>query len=136
MNNILERFSLAGKKALIVCPENPYSREIAAGLTAAGAEIWTAGNVDVDLGTTVVGKFNYLNVKLVCNYRDKALVGRVVSLYVHLCDGLAVLDSRSVSCRTAENYYVNHAVHVIFKRGIDKGLVSYGEVAQMNGYGR
>lgn len=59
MNNILDRFSLAGKKALIVCPENPYSREIAAGLAAAGAEIWVAGNVEVDLGTPVAGKFDY-----------------------------------------------------------------------------
>lgn len=59
MNNILERFSLAGKKALIVCPENPYSREIAAGLAAAGAEIFVAGNKDVDLGTPVAGKIDY-----------------------------------------------------------------------------
>ena len=34
MNNILDRFSLAGKNPLIVCPENPYGREIAAGLAA------------------------------------------------------------------------------------------------------
>ncbi|MBQ8249150.1 MAG: SDR family oxidoreductase [Clostridia bacterium] len=59
MTNILDRFSLAGKKALIVCPENPYSREIAQGLAAAGAEIWTAGNADADLGVTVAGKLTY-----------------------------------------------------------------------------
>lgn len=59
MNNILDRFSLEGKQALIVCPENPYSREIAAGLAAAGAKIWVAGNVDVDLGTPVAGRFDY-----------------------------------------------------------------------------
>jgi len=59
MNNILDSFSLAGKKALIVCPENPYSREIAAGLAAAGAEIWVAGSTAVDLGTRVEGKFDY-----------------------------------------------------------------------------
>lgn len=59
MNNILDRFSLRGKKALIVCPENPYSAEIAAGLRAAGAEIWVAGNAPVDLGTPVAGKFDY-----------------------------------------------------------------------------
>ncbi len=59
MANILDRFSLAGKKALIVCPENPYSKEIAKGLAAAGAEIYTAGNVDADLGVNVAGKFEY-----------------------------------------------------------------------------
>ena len=59
MNNILDRFSLAGKKALIVCPENPYSSEIAQGLANAGAEIWVAGNTDTDLGVEVAGKFTY-----------------------------------------------------------------------------
>lgn len=59
MNHILDRFSLAGKNALIVCPENPYGREIAAGLAAAGAKIWVAGSTDVDLGVEVAGKFNY-----------------------------------------------------------------------------
>ncbi len=59
MNNILERFSLKGKKALIVCPENPYGREIAAGLAAAGAEIWVAGNAAVELGVDIAGKIDY-----------------------------------------------------------------------------
>ncbi len=59
MNNILDRFSLMGKKALIVCPENPYSREIAQGLANAGAEIWVAGNAEADLGVEVAGKFTY-----------------------------------------------------------------------------
>ena len=59
MNNILDRFSLSGKKALIVCPENPYSREIAAGLFAAGAEIYVAGDTSVDLGTPIAGAFDY-----------------------------------------------------------------------------
>lgn len=43
MNPILDRFSLAGKRALVVCPENPYGAEIVAGLAAAGAEIYYAG---------------------------------------------------------------------------------------------
>ena len=38
MKNILDRFSLSGKQALIVCPENPYGAEIAAGLYGAGAK--------------------------------------------------------------------------------------------------
>ena len=59
MNNILDRFSLAGKNALIVCPENPYGREITAGLAAAGAKIWVAGSTAVDLGVEVAGKFDY-----------------------------------------------------------------------------
>ncbi len=59
MTGILDKFSLAGKKALIVCPENPYSREIAAGLSAAGAEIWTAGEAAADLGVKIAGTFKY-----------------------------------------------------------------------------
>ncbi len=59
MNDILNTFSLSGKKALIVCPENPYSREIAFGLASAGAEIFVAGNVDVDLGVDVKDKLEY-----------------------------------------------------------------------------
>ena len=43
MENILNRFSLAGRNALIVCPENPYGAEIAAGLASAGAKIYLAG---------------------------------------------------------------------------------------------
>ena len=43
MDKILDRFSLAGKKALIVCPENPYGKEIAAGLASAGAKLYFAG---------------------------------------------------------------------------------------------
>lgn len=59
MTNLLERFSLVGKKALIVCPENPYGREIARGLAAAGAEIYTAGVGKVELGVAIAGSFEY-----------------------------------------------------------------------------
>ncbi len=59
MKNILDGFSLAGKKALIVCPENPYSAEIAQGLAAAGAEVWTAGEKLVDLGLKDIKHFAY-----------------------------------------------------------------------------
>ena len=44
MEHILDRFSLAGKNALIVCPENPYGAEIAAGLRSSGAKIFFAGS--------------------------------------------------------------------------------------------
>ena len=39
MENILNRFSVSGKKALVVCPENPYGTEITRGLMEAGAEV-------------------------------------------------------------------------------------------------
>lgn len=42
MQNILSLFSLSGKKALIVHPENPYGKEIACGLAAAGAAVYLA----------------------------------------------------------------------------------------------
>lgn len=44
MENILNRFSVSGKKALVVCPENPYGTEITRGLMEAGAEVWMAGD--------------------------------------------------------------------------------------------
>lgn len=42
--NVFEKFSLSGKNALIICPENPYGREIAKGLHHAGATVYLAGN--------------------------------------------------------------------------------------------
>ncbi|MBR5468035.1 MAG: SDR family oxidoreductase [Firmicutes bacterium] len=77
MNKILERFSLEGKKALIICPENPYSREIAQGLKGAGAEIWVAGETTVDLGVDIAGSFTYTHgsiesaANLECEVRAK-----------------------------------------------------------------
>ena len=44
MDGILNSFSLAGKKALVVCPENPYGSEIVNGLLAGGADVWLAGD--------------------------------------------------------------------------------------------
>lgn len=41
--NILEQFSLKGKHALITCPEYLYGREIALGLSCAGASVYLAG---------------------------------------------------------------------------------------------
>ena len=48
MTDILAKFSLAGKNALLVCPENPFGAEIAAGLASAGAKIWLAGPCEPD----------------------------------------------------------------------------------------
>lgn len=47
MKEFLEKFSLQGKNALVVCPENPYGREIAMGLYRAGANIYLAGDPKV-----------------------------------------------------------------------------------------
>lgn len=41
--NILDKFSLAGKHALVTYPEYTYGTEIAAGLAAAGAAVYLAG---------------------------------------------------------------------------------------------
>lgn len=49
MKNILQSFSLSGKNALIVCPENPYGVQIAAGLFSAGAKLWLAGPCEAAL---------------------------------------------------------------------------------------
>jgi len=69
MENILQKFSLSGKNALIVCPENPYGKEIAEGLSSAGAVIYLAGPCETALqqtaaaleaaGVAVRGQFVY-----------------------------------------------------------------------------
>ena len=60
MQNILDSFSLAGKKALVVCPENAYGIELVQGLAAGGAQVWIAGPADVSIpGVTVAGTFLY-----------------------------------------------------------------------------
>lgn len=59
MTNLLEQFSLEEKNALIVCPENPYGKEIARGLADAGAKIWLAGEKDVSCDVPVSGRFHY-----------------------------------------------------------------------------
>lgn len=41
--NILNKFSLEGKKALIYAPEYVYGKDIAAGLAEAGAQVWLCG---------------------------------------------------------------------------------------------
>jgi len=47
--NILDSFSLAGKHALVTCPEHAYGIEMTQGLMAAGAKVWLAGGQPVDL---------------------------------------------------------------------------------------
>lgn len=46
MENILDCFSLDGKNALVICPENPYGSEIVQGLLAGGAKVWLAGDLN------------------------------------------------------------------------------------------
>lgn len=59
MVNILGRFSLSGKKALVVCPENPYGNEIVQGLLAGGAKVWLAGNLNAINAFPAEGKISY-----------------------------------------------------------------------------
>lgn len=58
--NILDSFSLAGKKALVLCPDYEYGAEMAQGLMAAGAQVWLAGARPVELAG-VQGFFPYLH---------------------------------------------------------------------------
>ena len=48
--NILERFSLKGKKALLYAPDSVYGTDIAKGLIEAGAEVWLCGEDAAYLG--------------------------------------------------------------------------------------
>ena len=43
MEHLLSRFSLSGKNALVIIPENPYGCEIVQGLQSGGANVWLAG---------------------------------------------------------------------------------------------
>lgn len=57
MNEFLNRFSLAGKNALIICPDEAFGAEIAEGLHAAGAGIYLAGRAEKALSCPVLGRF-------------------------------------------------------------------------------
>ena len=82
MKRVLEQFSLKGKKALIVCPENPFGQEIALGLADAGAEIWLAGNVEACANLPVAGRFAY----------DHGSAEAAVQLEKQVRDWLGVVD--------------------------------------------
>lgn len=59
MENILENFSLNGKNALVICPENPYGIEIIQGLLAGGAKVWLAGDLNAMNTLSAAGKISY-----------------------------------------------------------------------------
>lgn len=52
-------FSLSGKTALVVCPENTYGKEITHGLLAAGARVWLAGDTSGMPALPVAGLIPY-----------------------------------------------------------------------------
>ena len=84
----------------------------------------------------VVGKLNRLNVQLLADYRDKALVGSLICLNEHSRNRLTVLDSRRVTAGTAENNNVNYLLHILLKSLIDEGLIAYRVGAKVDGLGR
>lgn len=58
--NILNSFSLSGKNALVICPENDYGIEMAQGLACAGARVFLAGPKEISIpGVDVAGCFLY-----------------------------------------------------------------------------
>ena len=61
MESILDHFSLHGKKALVVCPENPHGREIIEGLISGFAEVWLAGDPASMPDLPVAGKIPYIH---------------------------------------------------------------------------
>lgn len=56
MNNA---FSVQGKNALVICPENPYGKELAEGLLSAGANVYLAGDPEKMPDIAVSGRFPY-----------------------------------------------------------------------------
>ncbi len=54
----LDDFSLAGKNALVLCPEYMYGPELVQGLIDGGAKVWIAGTKEMDL-PGVEGYFPY-----------------------------------------------------------------------------
>lgn len=61
MESVLNHFSLHGKKALVICPENPYGKEIVDGLLAGFAEVWVAGDISKMPNLPVSGKISYIH---------------------------------------------------------------------------
>lgn len=58
--SFLDSFSLAGKKALVLCPEYMYGPELVQGLIDGGAKVWIAGTKEMDL-PGVEGYFPYFH---------------------------------------------------------------------------
>ena len=56
----------------------------------------------------------------------------VVSLHVHLRDGLAVLDIGGISGGAAHNHGLKHLVHVALQLCVDPALVDLREIAQVH----
>ena len=52
-------FSLKGKNALVVCPENTYGKELVLGLTNAGAKVWVASDLARTPDLPVAGVIPY-----------------------------------------------------------------------------
>ena len=57
----VNKFSLAGKSALVICPENNWGPEVVQGLKAAGCKVFLAGpNKEAMKQAHCLLKFRYL----------------------------------------------------------------------------
>lgn len=59
MNTVSDPFSIQGKKALVICPENPYGKELAEGLLFGGAHVYLAGDPEKMPALSASGTFSY-----------------------------------------------------------------------------
>ena len=59
MKPVYNTFSVEGKNALVICPENPYGKELAEGLLSGGANVYLAGDPDKMPHISASGRFPY-----------------------------------------------------------------------------
>lgn len=59
MKQMRNSFSLAGKNAVVICPENRYGTELVQGLLDAEAKVWLAGDVSRMPELPVAGRIPY-----------------------------------------------------------------------------
>ena len=83
----------------------------------------------------VVGKVYLFHVQLVLDDLAVVLSQLVGSLYIHLGNGLTVLDVRGVTARTAHHNDLQNLVHIALQLFVDPCLVYSREVAQMDALG-
>ena len=84
MKNVMDSFSLKGKKALVVCPERRYGIELIKGFLAAGAKVWIAGNENSyyeKMNLPIEGCFPYIPGT---EAQAEALVNSVKEEMVHI----------------------------------------------------
>lgn len=129
--NFLDSFSLAGKKALVICPEHMYGPELVQGLIAGGAKVWVAGAKETNL-PGVEGFFPY-------NHADAVEADKLVDDAVAQMGSIDVMVENVLNMDTAHGW--SHDFATIntqcqtAMRGMMNTVMSVGRQMAAQGHG-